>query len=49
MLVPRLFTPAYVGGRAAADYWDSTEQVFNDIVVQSAQPRRNHEDTHRSL
>ncbi len=33
VLVPSLFGPAYVGGRTAAEYWDLTEQLFNDIVV----------------
>src|SRR5579871_3363407 len=40
ILVPALFTPAYVGGRTAAEYWDLTEQIFNDIVVITAQPVR---------
>lgn len=33
VLVPGLFAPAYVGGRTAAEYWDLTEQLFNDVVV----------------
>ena len=33
VLVPGLFAPAYIGGRTAAEYWDLTEQLFNDIVV----------------
>lgn len=33
VLVPALFAPAYVGGRTAAEHWDLTEQIFNDIVV----------------
>ncbi len=40
VLVPALFTPAYVGGRTAAEHWDLTEQIFNDIVVLTAQPIR---------
>ena len=32
-LVPSLFGNAYVGGRTAAEHWDLTEQIFNDIVV----------------
>lgn len=40
VLVPRLFTPAYIGGRTAAEYWDLTEQLFNDIVVVTSQPVR---------
>jgi predicted transcriptional regulator of viral defense system len=33
VLVPALFAPAYVGGRTAAEHWDLTEQIFNDVVV----------------
>lgn len=40
VLVPGLFAPAYVGGRTAAEYWDLTEQLFNDIVVMTAQSVR---------
>ncbi len=40
VLVPGLFAPAYVGGRTAAEFWDLTEQLFNDIVVLTAQSIR---------
>lgn len=40
VLVPSLFSPGYVGGRTAAEYWDLTEQIFNDIVVFTANPVR---------
>lgn len=40
VLVPGLFAPAYVGGRTAAEYWDLTEQLFNDIVVITAKSVR---------
>ncbi|MDR2000489.1 MAG: type IV toxin-antitoxin system AbiEi family antitoxin domain-containing protein [Zoogloeaceae bacterium] len=40
VLVPNLFSPAYVGGRTAAEYWDLTEQLFNDIVVITSQAVR---------
>jgi len=40
VLVPALFAPAYVGGRTAAQYWDLTEQLFNDIVVMTSRPVR---------
>ena len=33
VLVPALFAPGYVGGRTAAQHWDLTEQIFNDVVV----------------
>lgn len=40
ILVPGLFNPAYIGGRSAAEHWDLTEQIFNDIVVLTVRPVR---------
>ena len=40
ILVPGLFDPAYIGGRSAAEHWDLTEQIFNDIVVLTSRPVR---------
>lgn len=37
VLVPALFSPAYIGGRTAAEHWDLTEQIFRDIVVMTGQ------------
>jgi len=30
VLVPALFSPAYIAGRTAAEHWDLTEQIFKD-------------------
>jgi predicted transcriptional regulator of viral defense system len=40
ILVPALFTPAYIGGRTAAEHWDLTEQIFKDVVVITGQAIR---------
>jgi predicted transcriptional regulator of viral defense system len=40
VLVPALFSPAYVGGRTAAQHWDLTEQIFNDVCVFTTQSVR---------
>jgi len=40
VLVPALFAPAYIGGRTAAEHWDLTEQIFNDIVVMTGRAIR---------
>jgi predicted transcriptional regulator of viral defense system len=40
VLVPALFSPAYVGGRTAAEHWDLTEQIFKDVVVITGQAIR---------
>ncbi len=41
VLVPTLFSPAYIGGRTASEYWDLTEQIFRDIVVFTTRPVRS--------
>lgn len=46
VLVPSLFSPGYVGGRTAAEYWDMTEQIFNDIVVFTAKAVREKSQKH---
>jgi predicted transcriptional regulator of viral defense system len=33
VVIPGLFSPCYVGGWTAAEYWDLTEQLFQDICV----------------
>lgn len=40
LLVPALFSPAYIGGRTAAEHWDLAEQIFRDIVVLTTRPVR---------
>lgn len=37
VLIPTLFGHCYVGGWTAAHHWDLTEQLFNEIVVFTAQ------------
>ena len=41
ILVPTLFSPAYIGGRTAAEHWDLTEQIFRDVVVFTSRPIRS--------
>lgn len=46
LVVPALFSPCYIGGRTAAEYWDLTEQLFRDIVVFTARSiRERHRET----
>lgn len=40
VLVPTLFGLSYIGGWTAAEYWDLTEQLFNETVVMTANPVR---------
>lgn len=43
VLVPALFSPGYVGGWSAAEYWDFTEQLFRSVFVFTARPIRARE------
>jgi len=45
ILVPALFSPAYISGFSAAEYWDLTEQIFRDVVVMTAAPLRARKKT----
>lgn len=49
VLVPTLFEPAYIGGRTAAEHWDLTEQIFNDIVVMTTRPVRTTTQMHHGV
>ncbi len=33
LLASTLYSPCYIGGWTATEYWDFTEQIFNDICV----------------
>lgn len=33
LIAERLYTPCYIGGWSAAEYWGLTEQIFNTIIV----------------
>jgi predicted transcriptional regulator of viral defense system len=46
VMVPALFEPAYIGGRTAAEHWDLTEQIFNDIFVFTTRSIRQKAQTH---
>ncbi len=50
ILVPALFAPAYIGGRTAAEHWDLTEQIFNNILVMTTQAvRERKQERHGAL
>jgi predicted transcriptional regulator of viral defense system len=40
-LAMELFSPCYISGFSAAEYWELTEQIFNTIVVYSSRPQRS--------
>ena len=41
LIAERLFTPCYIGGWSAAEYWDLTEQVFRTVVVMTTRKPRD--------
>jgi len=45
VLVPALFSPAYIGGWTAAEHWDLTEQLFRSILVFTARSFRKKEQS----
>jgi predicted transcriptional regulator of viral defense system len=49
VLVPELFSPAYVAGRTAAEHWDLTEQIFKDIAVVTGQTIRQRHQTRQGF
>ena len=40
IIAERLYSPCYIGGWSAAEYWDLTEQVFRTVVVMTTQKPR---------
>jgi predicted transcriptional regulator of viral defense system len=40
IIADRLYSPCYIGGWSAAEYWDLTEQIFRTIVVMTTQKPR---------
>ncbi len=41
VIAERLYSPGYIGGWSAAEYWDLTEQIFRTVVVLTTQKPRN--------
>ncbi|MDA8238953.1 MAG: type IV toxin-antitoxin system AbiEi family antitoxin domain-containing protein [Nitrospiraceae bacterium] len=41
IIADRLFSPCYIGGWGAAEYWDLTEQIFRTVVVLTTQKPRD--------
>jgi len=41
IIAERLFSPGYVGGWSAAEYWGFTEQIFRSVVVMTTRKLRD--------
>src|SRR3984957_20200197 len=47
VIVPQLFSAAYIGAATAAHHWDLTEQLFRSVFVYTTQEvRRTHQTLH---
>jgi len=49
VLVSALYSPGYIGGWTAAEYWDLTEQIFKDTVVLTSQRIRKRHQMHDGI
>ncbi len=45
VIAVRLYSPCYIGGWSAAEYWDLTEQIFRTVVVVTTQRPRDRTPT----
>ena len=45
LIAERLYSPCYIGGWSAAEYWDLTEQIFRTVVVMTTQKPRDRSPT----
>jgi len=45
IIAERLFSPCYIGGWSAAEYWDLTEQIFRSVMVMTTQKPRDRKPT----
>ena len=43
VIATKLYSPCYVGGLSAAEYWGLTEQIFRTVTIMTAQKPRNRE------
>jgi predicted transcriptional regulator of viral defense system len=41
IVAERMYSPCYIGGWSAAEYWDLTEQIFRTVVVMTTQKPRD--------
>ncbi|MFI4955924.1 MAG: type IV toxin-antitoxin system AbiEi family antitoxin domain-containing protein [Gammaproteobacteria bacterium] len=45
VIAQKLYTPCYIAGWSAAEYWDMTEQIFRTVVVVTQKQQRNYRPT----
>lgn len=41
LIAERIYSPCYIGGWSAAEYWDLTEQIFRTVMVMTTQKPRD--------
>lgn len=45
VIADKLYSPCYIGGWSAAEYWDLTEQIFRTVIVLTTQRPRERKPT----
>lgn len=45
IIADKLYSPCYIGGWSAAEYWDLTEQIFRTVIVLTTQRPRKRKPT----
>jgi predicted transcriptional regulator of viral defense system len=45
VIAEKLYSPCYIGGWSAGEYWGLTEQIFRTIVIKTTQKPRNRHPT----
>jgi predicted transcriptional regulator of viral defense system len=48
LIADRLYSPCYIGGWSAAEYWDLTEQIFRSVLVMTTRKPRERTPTIRN-
>jgi predicted transcriptional regulator of viral defense system len=48
LIADRLYSPCYIGGWSAAEYWDLTEQIFRSVLVMTIRKPRERTPTIRN-
>jgi predicted transcriptional regulator of viral defense system len=41
-IAQKLFSPCYISGWSAAEYWGLTEQIFQSVIVMTLKPQKNY-------
>jgi predicted transcriptional regulator of viral defense system len=49
IIAKKLYSPCYIAGWSAAEYWDMTEQIFQSVVVVTQKQQKNYQPTIKNI